>query len=341
MSAETSKDNTKKGISIILNVHNQASELRRNLPALLSLTYNPGYEVIVVDESSTDETDDVLKQFKVDNRHLYTTYIPASSHYLSRQKLAITVGIKAAHNEWIILTQADCHPDSDEWLTLMADAMTDETDVVCGFTGFEKTAKTRYEFLRIVTFSRQLSHPFRYDGANIAIRKSVFMQRNGFLKNLQLLRGEYDFLVNETRKNRIAFVKQPEATMRQEAPSRKAWVTASLYYMQTRRYLRGTFMSRVLFMFHQTLLHAATLLSIAAVIAVLYLHYPIAYVGGSIAAFFLILFLRVLLSYRLVKSLGEAIPVYKFLYLDLTVAWHYAYYMLRYLFANKSDFMRK
>ena len=67
--------------SIIMAVCDQAYELKENLTAFLSQQYEPGYEVIVVDESSTDETPDVLKLLKNDYPKLYTTFLPKSEGY--------------------------------------------------------------------------------------------------------------------------------------------------------------------------------------------------------------------------------------------------------------------
>ena len=94
-------------LSVIMTVHDQARELEEHLSVILSQDYAPGYELIVVDESSTDDTEDVLNRMKRNCPHLYTTFIPESSHYLSRRKLALTLGVKAAKNEWLIFTEAD------------------------------------------------------------------------------------------------------------------------------------------------------------------------------------------------------------------------------------------
>ena len=76
--------------------------------------------------------------------------IPKSSHYLSRRKLALTIGIKAANHEWVILTDADCRPESERWLTTMATHCTDENDIVLGYTNYEHNSKRFYRFERIL-----------------------------------------------------------------------------------------------------------------------------------------------------------------------------------------------
>jgi len=328
-------------ISIIMAVHNQASELERNLPMLLALPYEPGYEVIVVDESSTDGTDDVLANLKTQYPNLYTTYIPDSSHYISRRKLALTVGVKASHYEWIIITEADSHPASDTWLQAMAEGMTDDVDTVCGYTSYEPGTKSSYAYQRLLTWRRQIAtHPYRYDGANLAIRKQTFMARNGFLKNLQYLRGELDFLVNETESDRIVMADSLESKMLQEQPTTKAWDNSQLYYMDIRDHLSRTFLPRLLFVLSQAYVHLGYLLLIAAIIISVMLHnvMMLATASGLLLLHFV---LRLFFCYRRCKAYNEHIAIWKLPFLDLQVAWHYAHYWLKYRLSNKNDYTRK
>lgn len=326
-------------ISIVMTTHDQAPELQRNLPRLLSLHYDPGFEVIVVDESSTDDTDDVLKQLKNEYSNLYTTYIPATSHYLSRRKLALMLGIKAAKNDWIILTEPDCHPDSGRWLEAMGEAMTDDVDTLCGYTAYEQGTKAKYVYLRMYTWWRQQRRPYRYDGANLAIRKSAFMERNGFLQNLRYRRGEYDFIVNETDRSRIATVKSEDSRMRQEEPTEKTWKNAQLHYMETRRHLKGAWMYRLVFVSMQLLRHLSCwLVPIALIYTVIR---NTLYAALLAVVILLFIGLSTFFCYRLAKAYGEKIPVWKMPLLDLWVGWHYIHYGMKYLLADKSDFIRK
>lgn len=85
-------------VSIIVTPHDKAYELDQHLPLLLEQDYPAPFRIIVVFWRGESDTDDVLKKYAA-NPHLYATYIPDSSRYMSRKKLAITVGEKAATTE--------------------------------------------------------------------------------------------------------------------------------------------------------------------------------------------------------------------------------------------------
>ena len=123
-----------RSFSIIMTVYDQARELEENLPAFLQQEYGPGeYQVIVVDESSTDRTPDVLKLFKSEYPHLYSTFLPKPNRLIIRRKLAFHLGVKASKNEWIIFTKINRKPMATDILKAIADALDDTAEVTLGY----------------------------------------------------------------------------------------------------------------------------------------------------------------------------------------------------------------
>ena len=106
---------------MVIVVHDQAEALERNLPQFLTVASAAQGEVIIVDDSSTDETPDVLKRLKEDNAHLYTTFLPKSVPNRSRLQLALNIGVKAALSDRIVFADITRPPLVTEWLTGLAD----------------------------------------------------------------------------------------------------------------------------------------------------------------------------------------------------------------------------
>ena len=119
--------------SFVMTCYDQAQELEANLPAFLTQEYEPGYEVIVVDESCTDETEDVLKLFKNDYKHLYTTFLPKPNIPLFRKKFAFNIGTKASKNEWIIFTNISNRLVANDILKAVNDNLSSDAQLTLGY----------------------------------------------------------------------------------------------------------------------------------------------------------------------------------------------------------------
>lgn len=172
--------------SVIMAVYDNARELEENLPAFLTQTYEPGFEVIVVDESSTDNTEDVLKLFKQKHPHFYNTFLPKPNRNIMRRKLALTIGVKATKNEWVVMTDIHKQPPSEEWLKEIAECMDSSTEAMIGY--YRKKG-TKIQCFDDIAEARRL------------ITKAERLRADGHKgKHLKYLRGKYDFIVVKTSK---------------------------------------------------------------------------------------------------------------------------------------------
>ena len=205
MSTGTLENKILSPVSVIVYTKNESENLRKHLPTLLTQDY-PEYEVIVINDGSTDESDEVLKRFEQEHKHLYHTYIPEDTKYVSRKKLSLTVGIKAAKYETLLFTEANCHPKSPKWISQMVSAYhSDETKIVLGFCaytcnkGFFHKQVAYDNLLRgLEDFSSALKHhPYAGNGRNLSYHKALFFQHKGYSKFLNLHAGDDDLFVNE------------------------------------------------------------------------------------------------------------------------------------------------
>ena len=167
--------------SIIMTVYDQDYDLKDNLPAFLEQKYEPGYEVIVVDESSTDETPDVLKLLKNDYKNLYTTFLPKPQYFVKRKMQALNIGIKAAKHDWLIFANANHPPVSDDILQAINDTMDTTADLTLGYL-----TKKGIKLQTFVEYQQAKDHITR-------IERKIQKVRKRARKNFRF--GRYDFII--------------------------------------------------------------------------------------------------------------------------------------------------
>ena len=190
-------------VSVIICAKNESENLREFLPAVLNQKYHD-FEVIVVNDGSTDETEQLLVDLKRQYSNLYSTYVPEDVKVMSSKKLALTIGIKAAHNEIILLTDADCKPVSENWISLMVRNFTDKKDFVLGYGAYEKKKGILGHLISYDTFFIALQYmgfairgvPYMGVGRNMAYRNKIFFDNRGFASILHLQSGDDDLFVN-------------------------------------------------------------------------------------------------------------------------------------------------
>lgn len=329
-------------VSVIVVADNNAEDLRANLDSLLSQDYEPAYEVIVVVDKDEDGTGDFLKAYGK-RPNLYTTFVPDSSRYMSRRKLAITLGVKAAKNELILLTDATCRPVSDKWISVMASRLDEGTDIVMGYSNYIHEAglfKVFYRFHCEYSNFREACNGAAYGmaGNNIMFRKDVFMAGNGFQGNLKYLRGEYVFLVNKYAGQGNAAVETScEGRVEDRVPTRKEWHSVNLFYRETRRHLDRSFSHRLAFNLDMLSLYAGLVAgagsAVYAVLTQMWLMLPF-----SAVALFLPVVVRLLNARRAMRLFGESVPLWKVFPFELRLVWHNLRYAISYRFTDKYEF---
>jgi len=329
-------------ISIVMTVHNNARELEANMPALLAQDYPAGYEVIIVASKSDDGTDDLLERLTQAHANVRTTFIPDSSRYMSRKKLGITLGVKAARHEWILLTEPQCVPVSAQWLSLMAARCEEGIDMVMGYSNYDDDATDYQRMERALAQRRLLSETrrraYRTEGHNLMFRRQMFLEGRGYDGNTQFVRGEYDFLVNKyAQRGNVAIETSPAARLTEAAPTGKMWLNRHLYYMCTRRHLRRSLLHRLPFNVRQGAIHLWYVVLIAAYVVSAVMQEWV-WMGVAIAALLATVVVHALMMRRAMAEFTPDINPLKAVFLDLGRAWHALYYKLKYMRADKYDF---
>jgi poly-beta-1,6-N-acetyl-D-glucosamine synthase len=193
----------KEPVSVIICARNEADNLRNFLPSVLEQDY-PSYEVIVVNDCSEDSSDDVLGHFLMQYPHLKITSINKDPKFTHNKKFAQFIGIKAATNEILLFTDADCQPESDVWLSYMTSNFDSKTDLVLGYGGYlnEKGLLNKYIRFDCMFIAMQYigmaikGIPYMGVGRNLAYRRSLFFRNKGFGLHYHIISGDDDLFVN-------------------------------------------------------------------------------------------------------------------------------------------------
>ena len=191
-------------VTIIICARNEEDNLRNNLPLVMDQEY-PEFEVVVVNDCSVDETEDVLKDFLKKYTNLRTSFIKRDDKFGHGKKLALTVGIKAAKHEHVLLIDADCVPEGKQWLAGMARNFSDKKKIVLGYGGYKTlpgllNMLIRYDAviiaLQYMSFAL-IGKPYMGVGRNLAYSKSLFFANKGFASHARLSSGDDDLFINE------------------------------------------------------------------------------------------------------------------------------------------------
>lgn len=195
---------TTQPVSVIICARNEEENLIKNLPAILEQSY-PDFEVVVVNDCSVDDSDLVLKELGLKYPHLKTVNIAEHVRFKHGKKFAATLGIKAAKNEFLVFTDADCQPASPQWLKRMAQHFSGGTEIVLGYSPYLTCSTFVNKLIRFETFFTALNYlsfaladnPYMGVGRNLAYRKSLFFKGKGFASHMHIPSGDDDLFVNQ------------------------------------------------------------------------------------------------------------------------------------------------
>lgn len=218
-------------VSVVICARDEHHNLTHNLPLILEQNY-PEFQVVLVDDCSEDETEDYLKQLKASYSNLYVTRINPDPVFKHGKKLALTIGIKAAKYDHLLLTDADCTPMSKNWMSEMIKCFTNEKQIVLGYSPVKKEKGwlnhyLRYEniFTAIQYFGFALAKkPYMGVGRNLAYKKELFFQQKGFARHSHLLSGDDDLFVNQAS-NKINTAVQFSAESAMLTVGSESWKT--------------------------------------------------------------------------------------------------------------------
>ena len=218
---KTTEDETDAPIpvSIIISARNEYPALHENLPLILNQDH-PDFEVVVVNERSTDDSEMLLKELQKQYDNLKVVDLRYSVSFLKGKKLPISVGIKSASHDHLILTDAGCRPAGDQWIQNMTRHLRGDKTIVLGYSSYEQQAGIMNKIIRLDNLYDGLQYlgfalagrPYKGDGGNLSYSRSLFYAVKGFTAHYKIPAGDDDLFVNHAATNKNTAVEfSPEA----------------------------------------------------------------------------------------------------------------------------------
>lgn len=229
-------------VSIIVCAKNEAANLRKNIPLLLAQNY-PVFEVLVVNDHSSDDSAEVVRALQEHHAHLRLKTVPDQWKDAPGKKRALQFGLEQANYDQVVLTDADCWPSSNRWLLRMAAPM-NRNKIVLGYAPFKKTRGwlNRWErFENVLTGILYLGlasrgKPYMGVGRNLGYQRTWLLEQGGVLRKTDIASGDDDLTVGAmATTNNITTVIHPEAFMMSQAPK-----SISAYIQQKKRHMKSS-----------------------------------------------------------------------------------------------------
>jgi glycosyltransferase involved in cell wall biosynthesis len=312
-------------VSVIICARDEDENLARNLPGALVQNYRTSHEVIVVNDNSLDDTKYILQELKKTFKELHIVELTQEAKFITGKKYPLSIGIKEANHEIVLLTDADCVPASENWMQKMQEGFSDNTEIVLGYGAYQKQPGLLNKLIRFETFHTALQYlsyalaglPYMGVGRNLSYKRDLFFKAKGFSSMNHVPGGDDDLFINKVAKGKnTAIVIDKEAhTLSVPKTTWGKWMQQKTRHYSTAKYYEPVFKFLLgLYSFTQ------------------FLFYPLFF---TVLLFFnwqwaLIIFgvrflIQAIVFYKTMKKLNEADLWPLFLFFDL---WMFLYYII-------------
>lgn len=310
-------------VSVVICAQDEAANLADNLPGVLVQEYPTTHEIIVVNDNSFDDSKYLLEELHKSFKQLNPIELTQEAKLIPGKKYPLAVGIKSAKHEIILLTDADCIPASEHWISSMQSSYKEETEIVLGYGAYHKKKGLLNKVIRWETFHTALQYlsyaackmPYMGVGRNLSYKKSLFFKHKGFSAHNHIPGGDDDLFVNmaATGKNTDINIDQNAFTLSKPALTWKQWLrqkrrhySTGQYYKWSHKMLLGLY-ALSQFLFYPALIAASILFNWQL----------------SLAVFGVRMLVQLLIYAKTMKKLNEKDLLPWFLFFDIGMMFYY------------------
>lgn len=313
------------GVSVIVCAWNELKNLQELIPLLQNQQYET-FEIIIVNDKSADGSTAFLSEVTQNSSRVKVVTITETPAGVSSKKFALTQGIHAAQYEVLLLTDADCRPQSERWIERMAAQLSPDKDLVLGISPYIREKSSVNAFIQFETFYTALQYislalvgnPYMGVGRNLMYRKSLFLNQNGLQEFMHILGGDDDLFINKvaTAQNTAVCLHPeslmysvPKATWREWFHQKRRHVSVGRYYRRKDQFLLGLLAAS----------HVTSWLFLCGIVlcSVITSHFGV--LSWGLGIFLGRFLLTWIIWYKASHKLGHPIPGYQFPIFDFTL----------------------
>jgi glycosyltransferase involved in cell wall biosynthesis len=313
-------------VSVIICARDEAENIAKHLRGVLLQKYSTTHEIIVVNDNSFDETQYILQGMNKEFRQMKLVDLKQEARFIPGKKFPLSVGIKTAKHEIVLLTDADCVPASEFWIEKMQEGFRENIDIVLGYGPMIKKKGFFNKLVRWETFHTALQYlsyaqsglTYMGVGRNLSYKKSIFFNNKGFSAHNHVPGGDDDLFINKvaTKTNTAIQIDPGSFTLSEPPANRKQWIrqknrhyTTSKYYKGIHKFLLGLYAFSQ-FAFYPLFIVAMFLFDWRIVLGVFALRF----------------FTQAVILYKTTKKLNEKDLFPWFLIFDVGMFFYYLYF---------------
>ena len=192
-------------VSIIICAKNEEKNVQKLVPLLLQQDY-PDFEIVLINDASSDNTLELFEEYEKQHKNIKLVNVVNNEVFWGNKKYALTLGIKAAKNEYLLFTEPNCTPNSKEWILEMSSHFTQTKTIVLGYGAYQKIKGSLLN--KLIRFEAMLTavqyfswakagKPYMGIGRNLAYKREEFFKTNGFINHMKIRSGDDDLFINE------------------------------------------------------------------------------------------------------------------------------------------------
>lgn len=247
-------------VSVIICARDEDENLARNLPGMLVQQYPSSFEIIAVNDNSLDDSKYILQELKKTFKTLNIVELTQEAKLIRGKKYPLSIGIREAKHEVLLLSDADCVPASEHWIQRMQEAYSanEKIEIVLGYGAYHRKKGLLNKLIRFETFHTALQYlsyalagtPYMGVGRNLSYKKSLFLRNKGFSSINHIPSGDDDLFVNKvaTPENTAVVIDPdsitrsiPKTTWRDWMRQKKRHYTTAKYYKPKHKFLLGLY----------------------------------------------------------------------------------------------------